>query len=260
MVPQRFVPATLVFLFLSAAASADVAITWKSTNAQGAASAVETVRELVRGERQREDRGGMRQSFESGSSVIRDLTSLREYTLWHSFRQFRDAPIRPRTEDEKRALEGRAKPRSGFARRGVDTVAVTPREETRTIAGLSCRAHDVTAVATGGRVTLKGTYWAAASGAGTAEYVRFHRKQLEFTSRQEEEPGSVKLGRDELWGIRDVREAFMRAALNAGFPCDLQYEITGMGRVFRYTREAVDISTARLPADAFAVPPAYKPR
>lgn len=260
MIFRAFASTTLLFLFLSAAASADVAITWKSTNAQGTTSTPETVRELLRGERQREDRAGMGQSFETGSSVIRDLAALREFTLWHTFQQYRESAIRPKTADEADAVEGRVKPRSGFGKRGVDAVTVAKAEETQTIAGLTCRAHDVTATAAGGRVTLKGRYWAAARGAGTAEYLRFHRKLRGFSSRQEEEPNSVKLGRAELWGIRDVRDAFMRAAVESGFPCSVQYEITGMGRVFRYTREAAAISTSRLARDAFAVPPSYKRR
>lgn len=249
---------TAAAVSVAAAASADIAITWKSTTTQDKTSATETVVETIRADRQREDHEGIVGAFERGYSFIRDLATRHQYTLWHSFKQYREATLRARTDAEKKAAQGQGPQRSGFAKRGVEVAAVAGRGEQRTIAGLTCSAYDVTAKAADSRVALTGTYWVAVTGEGVADYQRFHRKLRDFTSRDEPEPQAVKRGREDVWGVRDVRDAFMRAALDAGFPCLVEYEISGLNRVFRFTREAVKVSAARVPAAALSVPADYK--
>lgn len=244
----RLIAAASALLAVSSAiVSADVVVAWKGTTTQGAASQPAAFTETIRNTAHREDYGESRERGSSAYSIIRDLAAAREFLLWHGFKQYRETTLTTSADRAKSQRDIRARP--------LPEQKVMPRNETRTIAGLTCHGYDVTAEAVKGRVLLKGTYWVAPKGNGVAEYQRFHQKLRDFTAR---EGAAVKPGRDELQGVREARELFLRLAVDAGFPCLVDYEILGMNRKWRYTKEAVTLSTSRVPRDAMALPPTYK--
>lgn len=247
MVSRLSAAVGLLIVCASARLSADLIITWKSTTAQGPAASADSFTEKIRAARQREDHGDDLKPGTSAYSVIRDLAEAREYLLWHGFKQYRETVMKTVAERTK----GRAPARP----HETPALDVKPRSETRTIGGLTCHGYDVTSRTAGGGVALNGTFWVAPNGKGVAEYQRFYKHLRNFSPVT---AATVKPGREEVQGIREEREAFLAAAVDAGFPCLVDYELKGLNRTWRFTREVVNLSTSRVRPQALAIPSDYR--
>jgi hypothetical protein len=241
---------TIVLLLLicaSAPLSADIVITWQGSRSQGRTTEADAFTERIRAARQREDHGDDLKPGTTAYSIIRDLAAAREYLLWHGFRQYRETVMKTVAERTKGQVPWREREKT--------QLTVTPRKETRTIAGLECEGFDVKAAMADGHVALSGTFWAARKGKAVAEYQRFYKRLREFSPVA---AVNVKPGREEVQGVREEREAFLNAAADVGFPCLVDYQVHAINRTWRFTREAVKISTTRVKPESLAIPPSYK--